>query len=193
MYMEECPICRTNIEFLSVTKNYILEDLIKQRCIEPQMINYYMLKMDTSNIINYYSRRPDIECPICFQDMKSPRILSCAHTICSECTKKFNWNKGKFITADIWRNKYYNTIIRIEDIVKQRDRDIQNLMNSRDYFRKRIEFYKNKSFIHKEQLKKKCNNKYRKKICIWWLEGMCKYSNEECCYAHGENYLISYE
>ena len=93
MYMEECPICRTNIEFLSVTKNYILEDLIKQRCIEPQMINYYMLKMDTSNIINYYSRRPDIECPICFQEMKSPRILSCGHTICSECTKKFNWNK----------------------------------------------------------------------------------------------------
>ena len=190
MYMEECPICRTNIVFLSVTKSPLLEELIKQHCAEPQVINYYTLKMDSSNIINYYLRKPNIECPICFNNMNDSKILSCGHVICLECNKKLDWNKGKFITADIWRNKYYETIIRIEDIVKQRDRDIQNLMRCRDHFRERMEFYMHKTTLYKNQLKKKCNNKYRTQICNWWLQGMCKYSDEECRYAHGENYLL---
>ena len=191
MYMEECPICRTNIEFLSVTKSPLLEDLIKHHCAEPQVSNYYTLKMDSSNIINYYLRKPNIECPICFNEMRSPKILSCGHTMCSECTKKFDWNKGKFIQANIWKSKYYESLLIKDDIVKKYNNDIKMLMLLRDHFRKRMEFYMHKTTLYKDQLKKKCRNKYRTQVCRYWLEGACKHSDEECCYAHGENYLLS--
>ena len=194
--MEKCPICRTNIECLSVTKNALLEDLIKESIEEPQIINYYSIKMTKLNIISYYLRRTNIECPICFNQMKHPRILSCGHVVCFDCNKKFNWNKGKFISADIWRDKYYKIVLRNQNIILHYNnlcmklkKNIQELIYYRDYFRTRMKYYKNKSIIYNRRLNRVTDNNYRTKICKWWIKGICKYSDEECSYAHGNKYL----
>ena len=212
--MEKCPICRTNIELLSVTKTPLLDDLIKRYSEEPQIINYYSIKMSNSNIINYYSRKSCIECPICFNKMNSPRVLSCGHVVCLECNKKFNWNKGKFISADIWRNKYYQNVLKNQNIIlyynkssMKLKRRIQELTHYRDFFFEKMQYYKNKSTIYNKELNKHLNNylnkdirkdlnkksknKYRTKICKWWIKGICNYSDEECSFAHGNKYLIS--
>ena len=141
--MEECPICRINIENLSVTNSYIFDELIEIHCAEPQVSNYYTVKMDTSNIINYYLRKPEIECPFCFEQMKSPRILNCGHTICSECCAKFNWNKGKFIQAKFWKQKYYEYVFINNENIRKYKNDINKLIITRNYLRRKNQSWDN--------------------------------------------------
>jgi hypothetical protein len=204
--MNACPICRTDVEFLSVTKSSLCEDLINELIEEPQIVNYYTTRMKTSNIINYYLRKPNIECPICFNYLSNPKILSCGHVLCADCNNKINWSRGKFILAHTWRNKYYQIVLNNQSIILRYNRyfiklkkDIQELIHYRDHFKEKMQYYRNKVIVYNKQLNKgthrkltkKSKDNYHTKICKWWIKGTCKYSDKECSFAHGNKFLVS--
>lgn len=84
--MNNCPLCRKSLNNTYFNKCYLLNKLLDDEC---KIINYYSFK-EEQYIINYYSRNH--ECPICYEKLVDPIILSCGHTICSTCNNNINWN-----------------------------------------------------------------------------------------------------
>lgn len=164
--MNKCPLCREKLLFYS--KCFLLKDILNE---EPNIIDYYSSKDSKINIINYYSRNK--ECPICYEKINNPVILSCGHTICNICNDKINWNEIHLIT------KFNNLVI------DNYNNTVESLLLLK-FFKKKIDYIKIK---HEKEL-----NKYQKryKLCKYWLNGNCKYKNSNCYFAHGHNYLNTY-
>ena len=88
--MNKCPICRTSLNNTYFVKCNLLKEFIENTDKSYDIINFYSDEKEKS-IIEYYSRNYNTECPICYEKLTEPRVLSCGHTLCSKCNDKIDW------------------------------------------------------------------------------------------------------
>lgn len=204
--MNECPLCRKSLNNTYFTKCYLLNDLLID---EFNLLNYYSLNKQVVNIIDFYSRKN--ECPICYDRMTEPIILSCGHIICSKCNNHINWNDkhifNKFNDL-LFENKYLTlemcsllkSLIKINDRFLESKKEVLLINKINKKLLKELKInkkinsnleWKNKQYKMIDSLNKKLILKQNIKIKYLYKKSkfkkkkvrnkICKYWLRNCC------------
>ena len=215
--MNKCPMCRASLNNSYSVKCNLLKEFIANTDKTYDIINFYSDKKEKS-IIQYYSRNYIIECPICYEKLIEPRILSCGHTICSKCNDKVDWkNIGlsknyqalndlyetlferfteitkKTIDMKIrhkeelqWKNRQHGVLLAHDQkTIKYQDTEIKEL-------KMKLAHLRGQNISLKEMMRVSPRYVERTKICKFWVKNRCKFSNEKCRNAHGEQMLNTF-
>lgn len=204
--INNCPTCRRLITNDCFSTNYFLKNLIERESQEPQLKSYYD-NLKTINIISYYARKKEYECPICMNIMFHPINLSCGHTICNKCSNyieidkqfQFKYWKDELVASQRENSRLMQLNFNL-DVDKRKTLERSETLKIRyNRLEKEVELLKKKNKEVKEsnefycdRLKNEFNKHKRKKICFFWLQGKCVHTDEECNYAHGETMLNTY-
>tara|TARA_B100001123_G_C14884697_1_gene857369 strand:+ start:142 stop:714 length:573 start_codon:yes stop_codon:yes gene_type:complete len=174
--MNKCPMCRISLNNSYSVKCISLKEYVENadKCYE---------------LINFYSRNYSIECPICFEKLSEPRVLSCGHTICSKCNNKIDWkNIGLF-------NQYHKQMIENKALNISNSNlyeAIIKLNKENNILKTKVEHLIAQNASFKEMMRVTPRYIERTKICRFWANNMCKFTHDKCKNAHGQSMLNTF-
>jgi hypothetical protein len=226
--MDKCPLCRTSLQNSYFIKSNLLKQFIENTDKDYDIVNYYN-NSKTPSIVKYYSRNYNIECPICYEKLTEPIVLSCGHTICSKCNLQINWrnislnnkyneliSKNEYLKTKIFtllsndiaylineNNELFLKLNIIKEDIKWKNRQ-HNILTQHDQkiiryqnveineLKMKLAHLRGQNTSLKEMIRVSPRYVERTKICRFWLRNKCKFSNEKCRNAHGEQMLNTF-